>query len=435
MSLRLGSRGSLILSGSALAGFVVAAACSSSSTGTRAGHGDDGGGSSSGTGSSGAPAAAARAAAAELQLGRQQRRRAAAGEQQRRQRGSSSGTVPDGGCPVQTNITSSACTSLLRHLARRRRERQRARRPRGRHWLLDNLARSTHRDGRHRCSPEPRKSCGTNLPDIVLERGQAARVARRARSAARSCVQSHAPDHTFDKITRRSRRRGTPAAGTRATCSARHGSGLLGLKDRAGTPHVTSHCDHRRVAAPRTARTNWLGRAWRPVHRRATSPTTTARQARHHREPPRARRHLHGACSYTTRRPPSAWSLPPLADKVYIVSRNEIAHQRDAHGTTATRGRAPRRSRSSTTTSSAATSTGRRRVHERAGLLPRSEPHHLHRPSNAFGSQLADTGTADVNQSRRTHGPTCAMVRRSCRKSRSRGAPPLPAAELRLARG
>jgi hypothetical protein len=55
MSLRLGSRGSFVLSGSALAGLVAAMACGSSNTSNTVSMGDDGGssGGSSGTGSSG----------------------------------------------------------------------------------------------------------------------------------------------------------------------------------------------------------------------------------------------------------------------------------------------------------------------------------------------------------------------------------------------
>jgi hypothetical protein len=306
MSLRLGTRSVLVSQGLAVAALAIGSACSSTSGGSGTIAPEDDGGSSGGSSSSGTSSSATSSGSSSgnpsSSSGPSSSSSSSGGDD-----ASSSGVtpVPDGGCPEQMNVvlgvhisfpvtwpasTASATGTGTAQI-----------------WLLSNAAATGTGD---LVFSGTTRSCGTSLPDIDLNAIGAAAVCAPGDTCP-SKVQIQILPSTFDKITRTFAVSGSQTSwnpgGTIMTMPA---LGLLGLSatstfqtpGTAWPAYCASNCtpDGAFTAAEVTDDDG------------DGNPGITANPLSN--------------SSYTL--PPttvSLFSIPPLADQVYIVSRNQLS--------------------------------------------------------------------------------------------------------------
>jgi len=323
MSLRLGSKSVVLGSqGLSLAAMAIASACSSGGGG---GSGtinpDDGGGSSSGTNSSssgaGTSSSSSGAGTSSSSSGG-----TSSGSSGGTSSSSSGGTVPDGGCPEQSNVvlgvhikfpvtwpasTASATGTGDAEI-----------------WLLSSATATGTGD---LVFSGTTRSCGTSLPDIDLNAIGAAAVCAPGMTCPTK-VQIHILPATFDKITRTFPTSGMQTSwnpgGTITTTPA---LGLLGLSatgtfqmaSTAWPAYCASNCTGITCPTPGTAGdacSGSMGGSFTGAEITDDDgdgfPGITANPTSN--------------SSYTL--PPttvSLFAIPPLADQVYIVSRNQLS--------------------------------------------------------------------------------------------------------------
>ncbi|MGO9833840.1 MAG: hypothetical protein ACLP1X_06465 [Polyangiaceae bacterium] len=306
MSLRLGTRSVLVSQGLAVAALAIGSACSSTSGGSGTITPEDDGGSSGGS-SSGTSSSATSSGSSSSSPSSSSGVGASSSGSGSSTSSSSSGTtsVPDGGCPEQSSVvlgvhisfpvtwpasTASATGTGTAQI-----------------WLLSNATSTGPGDLMFSGTT---RSCGTTLPDIDLNAIGAAAVCAPGLTCPTK-VQIQILPATFDKITRTFPTSGSQTSwnpgGTLTTTPA---LGLLGLSatstfqtpGTAWPAYCASNCtpDGAFTAAEVTDDDG------------DGNPGITANPLNN--------------SSYTL--PPTsvtAFAVPPLADQVYIVSRNQLS--------------------------------------------------------------------------------------------------------------